>query len=82
MKKLLAALLLVLLTHASVHAADKIRIGVPPAGGHITLPLAGLRLVIEEAKILAKVSRDVSFSDVADLSMLRTAQRDLGKFVK
>ena len=43
-----------------------------------TLPEDGLRLVIEEAKKAAKVDRQVSVSDVADLSILREAQRELG----
>jgi NitT/TauT family transport system substrate-binding protein len=37
-----------------------------------------IRLVIEEAKKAAKISRDIPISDVADLSMLREAQKDLG----
>jgi len=43
-----------------------------------TLPEDGFRLVIEEAKKAAKVDRQVSMSDVADLSILREAQRELG----
>jgi NitT/TauT family transport system substrate-binding protein len=42
------------------------------------LPEAGLRLVIEERKKFAKVDREVAFSEVADLSILREAQRELG----
>lgn len=42
------------------------------------LPEDGFRLLIEEAKKQAKVSREVSPSDVADLSILREAQRELG----
>jgi len=38
----------------------------------------GFRLIIEEIKELAKVSRDVALSDVADLSILREAQKELG----
>jgi NitT/TauT family transport system substrate-binding protein len=38
----------------------------------------GLRLVIEETKKTAKVNREVAFSDVVDLSILREAQRELG----
>jgi NitT/TauT family transport system substrate-binding protein len=41
-------------------------------------PEDGMGLVIEEAKKAAKVSRDVSMKDVADLSILREAQRELG----
>ncbi len=42
------------------------------------LPDSGLRLLIDEAKRVTKVSREVSLSEVSDLSMLRDAQRDLG----
>jgi len=42
-----------------------------------TLPENGLRVAIEEAKRVGKVERDVSFSEVADLSMLREAQKEL-----
>ena len=41
-------------------------------------PEKGLRLVIEEAKKAAKVDRQVSVSDVAEFSILRDAQRELG----
>jgi len=34
--------------------------------------------VVEEAKRVAKVDREVSFSEVADLSILRKAQKELG----
>ena len=37
----------------------------------------GLRIVIEEAKKGAKVSREVTINQVADLSILREAQREL-----
>jgi ABC-type nitrate/sulfonate/bicarbonate transport system substrate-binding protein len=43
-----------------------------------SVPEDGLRLVIEEAKKSVKVDRQVSVSDVADLSMLREAQKELG----
>lgn len=42
------------------------------------LPEDGLRLIIEEAKKLAKVDREVSFVEVPDLSILEQAQRELG----
>lgn len=42
------------------------------------LPADGLRLLIDEAKKQAKVSRDVSQGDIADLSLLREAQKELG----
>ncbi len=41
-------------------------------------PEDGMRLVIDGAKKAAKVSRDVSMKDVADLSILKEAQRNLG----
>ena len=37
-----------------------------------------LRLLIEELKGSAKVTRDVSFDEVADFSILREAQREMG----
>jgi len=43
-----------------------------------TVPADGLRIVIEEAKKGAKVTREVPISEVADLSTLRQAQRELG----
>jgi len=43
-----------------------------------SIPESGLRLEIEERKKSAKVSREVSISDVADLTILREAQRELG----
>jgi ABC-type nitrate/sulfonate/bicarbonate transport system substrate-binding protein len=38
----------------------------------------GFRLLIEDAKQTAKVTRDVSVSEVADFSILREAQKELG----
>jgi hypothetical protein len=38
----------------------------------------GFRLLIEDAKATAKVTRDVSVNEVADFSILRDAQRELG----
>jgi len=43
------------------------------------LPEDGLRLLIDEAKKQTMVSRDIAPGDVADLSMLRDAQKELGK---
>jgi len=43
-----------------------------------SLPEKGLRLVIEEAKRVGKVEREIALSEVADLSILREAQRELG----
>ena len=42
------------------------------------LPEDGLRLLIDEAKKQTKVSRDIAPGDIADLSMLREAQKELG----
>lgn len=39
---------------------------------------SGLRLIIEEIKELAKVNRDIALSEVADLSILKEAQKELG----
>src|SRR5262249_53981270 len=39
-----------------------------------SLPDAGLRLLIEEAKKAAKITRDVAASEVTDLSILKEAQ--------
>jgi len=38
----------------------------------------GLRLVIEETKKTVKVSREIPFNEIADLSIARVAQRELG----
>ena len=43
-----------------------------------SVPEKGLLLVIEELKKLGKVEREIAPSDVADLSILRDAQRELG----
>jgi len=43
-----------------------------------SVPEDGLRLLIEKAKKSVKVDRQVSVSDVADLSILREAQKELG----
>ena len=42
------------------------------------VPEDGLRLIIEEAKKTAKISREVALSEVEDLSILREAQREMG----
>jgi ABC-type nitrate/sulfonate/bicarbonate transport system substrate-binding protein len=42
-----------------------------------SVPEKGLRLVIEETRKAAKVNRDVSLSEVADLSILTEAQKEL-----
>ena len=42
-----------------------------------TLPEKGFRLLIEETKELAKVNREIAMSDLADLSILAVAQKEL-----
>lgn len=46
--------------------------------GDGNIPEDGLRLVIEQAKKTARVGREVSISEVADLSILKEAQKELG----
>ncbi len=43
-----------------------------------SIPEDGLRTVIEQAKKDLKINRDVSLSEVSDLSVLREAQKELG----
>jgi hypothetical protein len=43
-----------------------------------SLPEKGLRLVIEEAKRVGKVEREIALNEVADLSILGVAQKELG----
>jgi ABC-type nitrate/sulfonate/bicarbonate transport system substrate-binding protein len=43
-----------------------------------SLPEDGFRRLIEDTKRITKVDRDVAFTEVADLSILREAQRELG----
>ena len=43
-----------------------------------SVPEKGLLLVIDELKKLAKVEREISPSEVADLSILKEAQKELG----
>lgn len=43
-----------------------------------SIPEDGLRLVVEQAKEGAKLTRDVMLSEVADTTILRQAQRELG----
>ena len=43
-----------------------------------SVPESGLRLSIEEAKRVGKVDREISFTEVADLTILREAQKELG----
>jgi ABC-type nitrate/sulfonate/bicarbonate transport system substrate-binding protein len=43
-----------------------------------SLPEDGLRLLIDEAKKAAKISREITSSEFVDLSILKEAQRELG----
>jgi NitT/TauT family transport system substrate-binding protein len=43
-----------------------------------TIPEDGLKLVIDQAKADLKLTREVSFAEVADFAVLREAQRELG----
>jgi len=43
-----------------------------------SLPEDGFRRLIEDTKSITKVNREVAFSEVADLSILREAQKELG----
>jgi ABC-type nitrate/sulfonate/bicarbonate transport system substrate-binding protein len=43
-----------------------------------SVPEKGLLLVIDELKKLAKIERDIAPSEVADLSLLKEAQKELG----
>ena len=38
---------------------------------------AGLRLIIDEAKKTAKIDRDIALNEIADLSILKQAQKEL-----
>ena len=69
MKKLLSSVFLYFVFQTPVQSADKIR---------ITTPADGFRRLVEDTKTITKVDRDVSISEVADLSILREAQREMG----
>ena len=43
-----------------------------------SLPVDGFQTLLEDTKRLAKLDREVSLNDVADFSILKEAQRDLG----
>lgn len=43
-----------------------------------SLPEKGFRQVIDDSKKIAKIDREVLFSEVADLSLLKEAQKELG----
>lgn len=41
------------------------------------IPEEGLRIVIDQAKKEAKITRDIEFTDIADLSILHEVQKEL-----
>ncbi|HEY7219584.1 MAG TPA: ABC transporter substrate-binding protein [Candidatus Binatia bacterium] len=43
-----------------------------------SVPEAGLRLAIDEARKAANITRDIAFSEVSDFTILREAQREMG----
>lgn len=45
--------------------------------GEGSVPEKGFRLLIEEIKELAKVNREIAMSDLADISILTVAQKEL-----
>jgi len=49
---------------------------------NINLCDKGLRLVVDETKKTMKLSRDVPYSEIFDLSILKEAQRELGNQTK
>jgi ABC-type nitrate/sulfonate/bicarbonate transport system substrate-binding protein len=56
MAKILTSLLAIIIFHASVHAADKIRIAVPGLGAHfMTFPLAQKRGFLKEEGLEAEM---------------------------
>jgi len=62
--------------------AEVIRMRVKVFSPDGSIPLDGLRLVIEQAKREAGITRDIPFSEVADLTFVREAQRELGLKVR
>jgi hypothetical protein len=64
MNQILAAFLAILVFQSWAHAVDKIRIGVPELNPQFPL--------------LALVEREISPSEVADLSILKEMQNELG----
>ena len=44
----------------------------------LAIPESGLRLLIDEAKRVGKVNREVALADVAELSILGQVQKELG----
>jgi ABC-type nitrate/sulfonate/bicarbonate transport system substrate-binding protein len=43
-----------------------------------SVPEAGLRLALDEAKKAANISREIAFSEIADFTVLRQAQKEMG----
>ena len=52
--------------------------GLADLRNHGSLPEDGFRLLIEDVKNAATVELEVTLSEVADLAILREAQRELG----
>ena len=82
MNKVHFALFAVLVLHVSAHAADKIKIGVPELNAQfVPLALAEKRGFFREDGLQAeviRVEREISLSEVADLSLLNEVQKELG----
>src|SRR6266542_2047677 len=55
MNMIFVALFAFFLCHASAHAADKIRIGLPPDAGHFTFPLAQKRGFLKDEGFEAEI---------------------------
>jgi len=74
--------LAILVFQSSAHAADKIRIGVPELNAQfVPLALAEKRGFFREDGLQAeviRVEREISLSEVADLSLLKEVQKELG----
>lgn len=43
-----------------------------------SIPEEGLRIVIDQAEKEAKITREIAFTDIANLSILREVQKELG----
>ena len=82
MNQILAAFLAILVFQSSAHAADKIRIGVPELNAQfVPLALVEKRGFFREDGLQAeviRVEREISLNEVADLSLLKEVQKELG----
>jgi hypothetical protein len=43
-----------------------------------SVPEAGLRIALDEAKKSVNISREIAFNEVADFTVLREAQKEMG----